>query len=110
MGSKDNLGSPNQTSLLTEVAGPSAYGTCLGRTSTEFCCIDIRKRVVSECRCYVGFSSYGTRPGSSGVCLALRGSGRARLRCGIMWHGYVVCCSQDVHHSAPWLAVAALGA
>ncbi|CAJ1405776.1 unnamed protein product [Effrenium voratum] len=29
----DNLGGPNQSSLLTEVAGPSAYGTCLGAQS-----------------------------------------------------------------------------
>ena len=27
---EDNLGAPNVTSLLTEVAGSSAYGTCLG--------------------------------------------------------------------------------
>ena len=33
--SKDNLGAPNVTSLLTEVAGPSAYGTCLGMADFE---------------------------------------------------------------------------
>lgn len=32
---KDNLGAPNVTSLLTEVAGPSAYGTCLGMAGFE---------------------------------------------------------------------------
>ena len=39
-GPKDNLGAPHVTSLLTEVAGSSAYGTCLGReklsTTMEF--------------------------------------------------------------------------
>ncbi|OLP77433.1 Tetracycline resistance protein, class A [Symbiodinium microadriaticum] len=63
----DNLGSPNQTSLLTEVAGPSAYGTCLGAMSA----FQAMARVLGP----VVFASL----------------------------------YEDVHHSAPWLAVAALG-
>ena len=35
---KDNLGAPNVTSLLTEVAGSSAYGTCLGRDGRQIQC------------------------------------------------------------------------
>ena len=31
LASEDNIGAPNVTSLLTEVAGKAAYGTCLGR-------------------------------------------------------------------------------
>ncbi|CAE7236285.1 tetA [Symbiodinium pilosum] len=64
----DNLGAPNQTSLLTEVAGSSAYGTCLGAMSA----FQAMARVLGP----VIFASL----------------------------------YEDVHHSAPWLVVAALGA
>jgi len=63
----DNLGAPNVTSLLTEVAGSSAYGTCLG-----------------------AMASFGAM---------------ARVVGPIIFASLY----EDVHHSAPWLGVAALG-
>lgn len=64
----DNLGAPNVTSLLTEVAGPSAYGTCLG-----------------------AMASFGAM---------------ARVLGPIIFASLY----EDVHHLAPWISVAVLGA
>ncbi|CAK8988664.1 unnamed protein product [Durusdinium trenchii] len=64
----DNLGAPNVTSLLTEVSGKAAYGTCLGAMAA----FQAMARVIGP----ILFASL----------------------------------YEDVHHSAPWIAVAMLGA